>query len=105
MIIITLNGKGINAACASYSGRGMQGLRLSFLYSLFPNVKSGALLYGHCRETHVGSAIFHCRAATDHLPSSLGVSASPAARMALGCSKSRLRRKLAGFKGMYFFNT
>lgn len=68
MLIITLNGKGLSAACASYAGRVMQSLRLSFMCSLFPNVKSGALLYGHCRETQVGSAVFHCgAAAADHL--------------------------------------
>lgn len=37
------------------------------LYSLFPKAKSGALLSGHCREAHVGSAVLLCGAATDQL--------------------------------------
>lgn len=72
------------------------------LYSLFPKAKSGALLSGHCRGTHVGSAVLLCRAATDQLWESVLLQQP---EWHWGAPKADLEENWSSKEHGFFFNT
>lgn len=98
MLIITLNGKGINAACTSYAGKVIESLRLSCTAS--SQMQSQDHFSLATVGKHIGSAILLCRAATDELWESVLVQQS---EWHWGAPEADLEENRRGSKEHAFF--